>query len=46
MTKTNLGPKPLPIGGIEELPQVEELPDDIESTIQSYRAQMTPHGCD
>ena len=38
------GPTPLPIGGIEALPQVEELPEDIESTIQSYRAQMLRMG--
>jgi chromosome segregation protein len=38
------GPTPLPIGGIEQLPQVEKLPDDIESTIQTYRAQMTRMG--
>lgn len=34
------GPTPLPIGGVETLPVVTELPGDIESTIQEYRAQM------
>ncbi|MCL4263201.1 MAG: chromosome segregation protein SMC [Anaerolineae bacterium] len=34
------GPTPLPIGGVEMLPVVTELPGDIESTIQEYRAQM------
>lgn len=34
------GPTPLPISGVETLPVVTELPGDIESTIQEYRAQM------
>lgn len=34
------GPTPLPIGGVQELPQVEELPADIEETIHSYRGQI------
>ncbi len=38
------GPTPLPIGGVKPLPQVQELPDDIEETIQTYRAQMQRMG--
>lgn len=38
------GPTPLPIGGVEELPTVDELPEDIEETIQSYRGQMQRMG--
>lgn len=38
------GPTPLPISGVEELPTVQELPDDIEETIQSYRGQMQRMG--
>jgi chromosome segregation protein len=34
------GPTPLPISGIAELPVVTELPNDIESTIHEYRAQL------
>lgn len=34
------GPTPLPIGGVETLPVVTDLPEDIETTIQEYRAQM------
>ncbi|HUM70910.1 MAG TPA: AAA family ATPase, partial [Chloroflexota bacterium] len=34
------GPTPLPIDGVERLPIVTELPEDIETTIQEYRAQM------
>ena len=34
------GPTPLPIGGVQQLPQVEELPNDIEETIHSYRGQI------
>ncbi|MCA9931822.1 MAG: hypothetical protein KC419_25235, partial [Anaerolineales bacterium] len=34
------GPTPLPISGIQTLPQVDELPKDIEDSIQNYRAQM------
>lgn len=38
------GANPLPIGGVQELPVVTELPDDIEDTIQNYRAQMQRMG--
>ncbi|NKQ34957.1 MAG: chromosome segregation protein SMC [Chloroflexi bacterium] len=38
------GPTPLPIGGVQQLPVVAELPDDIEETIQNYRAQMQRMG--
>jgi chromosome segregation protein len=39
------GPTPLPIGElVEQLPVVEELPDDIGDTIQNYRAQMQRMG--
>ena len=38
------GPNPLPISGVQELPVVNELPDDIEETIQNYRAQMQRMG--
>lgn len=38
------GPTPLPIGGVRELPQVTDLPDDIEETIQNYRGQMQRMG--
>ncbi len=34
------GPTPLPIGGVEALPMVNELPEDIEASIQEYRGQM------
>ena len=36
---------PLPLEGIfEQLPSVEELPEDIEKNIQNYRAQMQRMG--
>ncbi|MAT99938.1 MAG: chromosome segregation protein SMC [Anaerolineaceae bacterium] len=38
------GPTPLPIGGVQALPQVTELPDDIEETIHNYRGQMQRMG--
>ncbi len=38
------GPTPLPIGGVQQLPVVAELPEDIEETIQNYRAQMQRMG--
>ena len=38
------GPTPLPISGVQALPQVNELPDDIEETIQTYRGQMQRMG--
>lgn len=38
------GPNPLPIGGVQALPQVAELPDDIEETIHTYRGQMQRMG--
>lgn len=38
------GPTPLPISGVQALPQVAELPDDIEETIQTYRGQMQRMG--
>lgn len=38
------GPTPLPIGGVQQLPIVAELPDDIAETIQNYRAQMQRMG--
>lgn len=39
------GPTPLPIREVvEQLPQVAELPDDIEETIQNYRGQMQRMG--
>ncbi|HFQ93590.1 MAG TPA: hypothetical protein ENK32_06245, partial [Anaerolineae bacterium] len=38
------GPTPLPIGGVQQLPVVDELPEDIEETIQNYRAQMQRMG--
>jgi chromosome segregation protein len=39
------GPTPLPIQEVvEQLPQVAELPDDIEETIQNYRGQMQRMG--
>ncbi len=38
------GPTPLPISGVQALPQVTELPDDIEETIQNYRGQMQRMG--
>lgn len=34
------GANPLPIDGVQSLPVVTELPDDIEETIQNYRGQM------
>ncbi len=34
------GPNPLPISGVQALPVITELPDDIEETIQNYRGQM------
>ncbi len=35
------GPTPLPMSEVvEELPQVDELPADIEETIQQYRGQL------
>jgi chromosome segregation protein len=39
------GPTPLPIGEVvEQLPSVNELPDDIEETIHNYRGQMQRMG--
>jgi chromosome segregation protein len=38
------GPTPLPISGIEALPRVDELPEDIEDTIQNFRGQMQRMG--
>jgi chromosome segregation protein len=39
------GPTPLPIGEVvEQLPSVDELPDDIEETIHNYRGQMQRMG--
>lgn len=39
------GPTPLPIGKfVEQLPTVDELPGDIEETIQNYRGQMQRMG--
>lgn len=38
------GPNPLPIGGVQSLPKVDELPPDIEETIQNYRGQMQRMG--
>lgn len=39
------GPTPLPMSDVvEQLPQVEEIPDDIEETIQQYRGQMQRMG--
>ena len=38
------GPTPLPISGVQALPEVKELPDDIEETIQTYRGQMQRMG--
>ncbi|MBK8901933.1 MAG: chromosome segregation protein SMC [Anaerolineaceae bacterium] len=38
------GPTPLPISGVQALPQVTELPDDIEETIHNYRGQMQRMG--
>lgn len=38
------GPTPLPIDGIKELPVVEELPEDLEESIQNYRGQMQRMG--
>jgi chromosome segregation protein len=39
------GPTPLPIGEVvEQLPGVDELPDDIEETIHNYRGQMQRMG--
>jgi chromosome segregation protein len=39
------GPTPLPFGEVvEQLPQVAELPGDIESTIHHYRGQMQRMG--
>ncbi|MCB8947389.1 MAG: hypothetical protein H6653_05165 [Ardenticatenaceae bacterium] len=34
------GPNPLPISGVQALPKISELPDDIEETIHNYRGQM------
>ncbi|WP_420642468.1 chromosome segregation protein SMC [Candidatus Leptofilum sp.] len=38
------GPTPLPISGVQALPKITELPDDIEETIQTYRGQMQRMG--
>ena len=38
------GPTPLPIGGVQQLPVVAELPEGIEESIQNYRAQMQRMG--
>ncbi len=39
--KDQTGPTPLPFDGVvEELPSVDELPTDIEKTIQQYRGQL------
>ena len=39
------GPTPLPMGEVvEQLPTVDQLPSDIEETIQNYRAQMQRMG--
>ena len=39
------GPTPLPMGEVvEQLPQVDELPEDIENTIHQYRGQMQRMG--
>jgi chromosome segregation protein len=38
------GPTPLPISGVQALPVVTELPEDIEETIQNHRAQMQRMG--
>lgn len=39
------GPTPLPMGElVEQLPVVEELPEEIEETIQNYRGQMQRMG--
>lgn len=38
------GPTPLPIADIQALPEVTELPEDIEDTIYQYRAQMQRMG--
>ncbi|WP_420627841.1 chromosome segregation protein SMC [Candidatus Leptofilum sp.] len=38
------GPTPLPISGVQALPKIAELPDDIEETIQTYRGQMQRMG--
>ena len=38
------GPTPLPISGVQALPKVTELPDDIEETIHTYRGQMQRMG--
>lgn len=38
------GPTPLPIVGVQALPKITELPDDIEETIHNYRGQMQRMG--
>jgi len=38
------GPTPLPISGVQALPIISELPDDIEETILRYRGQMQRMG--
>ncbi len=39
------GPRPLPITDVfDQLPKVDELPSDIEKTIQQYRGQMQRMG--
>jgi chromosome segregation protein len=39
------GPTPLPIGEVvEQLPRVDQLPDDIEESIHNYRGQMQRMG--
>ncbi|MEM7331098.1 MAG: chromosome segregation protein SMC [Chloroflexota bacterium] len=39
-----IGATPLPIGGVQTLPKVTELPADIEETIQNYRGQIQRMG--
>jgi chromosome segregation protein len=39
------GPTPLPMRDVvEKLPQVDEIPDDVEQTIQQYRGQLQRMG--
>ncbi len=38
------GANPLPIDGVQALPVVKELPEDIEETIQTYRGQRQRMG--
>lgn len=39
-----IGATPLPISGVQSLPKVDELPADIEETIQNYRGQLQRMG--